>query len=120
MDARSPGDSDDTDVPDDTCVAFRLGRSCYRALSWEAHLPVLAPESLTTALRLAGFAPVQAPAFGDKLLQFETEAGHRLLWVPASGRCQLRLSYLTLPPDREAVARQLGQRLGQVIAEASA
>lgn len=85
---------------------------CTRALLWrlEFEPPLPSTATLDAALASAGFELTRAPA-GLRIYDHEDE--DRVVFVPRTGRLQLRLSYLRPRRERVDDAISIAKRLAE-------
>ncbi len=111
------GDGDDgtLDALSNDWAAVTMAHGCYRHLTWRVRLaaPVSSWEDLRAALVAAGHVDhTRVPSVWD----LELTGGHRLLVVPATGRVELRLHYLSEEGDRPALALEAASAVAKVAA----
>jgi hypothetical protein len=82
-------------------------------LSWEcAFSERNAGAQLVSALLAAGYAD---DSRCDWLRELRHSAGHIIVFVPRTGRVQIRLNYLTPAPEREPAANALAAELAGLL-----
>lgn len=87
--------------------------SCRTGLAWRTTIPQ-GPlgDALLDAFDDAGF-PLSSESFGLVVFE-ERNTRHRVLVVPATGRLQLRLHYITPSESRLVEAERVGELLGRI------
>lgn len=87
--------------------------SCRTGLAWRTTIP-RGPlgDALLDAFDDAGF-PLSSESFGLVVFE-ERNTRHRVLVVPATGRLQLRLHYITPSENRLVEAERVGELLGRI------
>lgn len=91
----------------DAPLNLRRDRACIDDLLWRLDLPEGANlERMADALEAAGLAR-RGQTSTLPLWVFFTDDEHRVLFVPATGRLQLRVHYTTRRAERVAVALRL-------------
>ncbi len=83
-------------------ISLRPDPSCRYKLTWSIQSPDSSRSKLIEALRADHRWSERTTV--EVLTWMEHDDGHELLYVPATGRMQLRLSYLVAREDREACA----------------
>jgi hypothetical protein len=78
---------------------------CLRSLSWRCDLPPGSDcDVLIGALMEKGFAQVPSPSV---LRLIRSPEGHEILFVPRTGRVQIRVHYVTPEEERRFCAEQM-------------
>lgn len=91
-------------------MTLRRDPSCLKDLVWRVELPGVDLEALAGRLMDAGWVErSRIPALRD----LHDPDGHAVLFVPRTGRIQIRLHYLVRPEDRAAAAKLVYAWLGR-------
>ncbi|MEZ4372162.1 MAG: hypothetical protein R3B07_15115 [Polyangiaceae bacterium] len=85
-------------------LELRPANGCIKNLTWECHANLAALPGFLVSLTELGYVE-SAPL--AQLRRFTNASGDEFVIVLTSGRCQVRLSYLTPGPEREQRARAI-------------
>lgn len=97
-----------------TVMRLVVRNGCTRLLTWECELSDRQQASaLPAGLAALGYADVSR---FEKVRELTDTTGHSVIIVPATGRVQIRVAYLTPFEAREAAARTIGSHLARAVA----
>lgn len=88
-------------------TALSRDPSCLKDLAWRMDIPPDAVEAVVDRLVERGHRLVSR----SMVIIVDTEEGHRYVFVPRTGRVQLRISYLVPKDDRPDEAKKLFEAL---------
>lgn len=94
-------------------VRLVVRNGCKRLLTWDCEFADRRNAGVVLE-RLATFGYVDVSRF-EKVRELLHPDGHAVVVVPATGRVQIRISYLTPFDAREAAARDVGAHLTQAV-----
>ena len=96
-----------------TWATVTVAHGCYRQLTWRVTLarPVRDWAALRAGLIAAGHTDHTRV---ETVWDLELTGGHRLLVVPATGRVELRLHYLSEEGERPALALEAASAVAEV------
>ena len=105
-----------SDLPPDAAapllslVDLELDQGCYRDLTWRCtpRAGDVDVARLAQALAASGY---DLDSRNDKIIYLHHRAGHVLVMVPATGRIQIRLHYLTGADKRPLAAQVLAAQI---------
>ncbi len=98
--------------------SVRPDPGCSRGLLWRVHVaPGLDPSVADRRFRAAGFERVRA---AGGVVFYEDGRGDALVFVPRTGRVQIRLHYLVPHAERDELARAVGGAILRAFGEGAA
>jgi hypothetical protein len=93
----------------ETRVQIRAGHSCFRGLTWDCELgPGGGHAAIIDTLIAQGFVDESRGALIRELVHPDE---HRVVFIPNTGRVQLRLHYLTPAAERPVIAQRFAALL---------
>jgi hypothetical protein len=93
----------------ETQIRIRAGHSCFRGLTWDCELgPGGGHAAIIETLVAQGFVDESRGTLVRELLHPDE---HRVVFIPNTGRVQLRLHYLTPAAERPAIAQRFAELL---------
>ena len=96
-----------------TRLSIRIAHSCHRRLAWDCQFAEeSAAAQLLQALPAAGYADESRCLW---LRELRHRAGHGVIFVPRTGRVQIRLHYLTPAAERTSAALSLAAELAELL-----